>query len=132
VRIIWIAVAALLASVSGCTAVDDRAAAAGAVALRMLRAVDARDGETACQSLAPETAAELEQSDEKPCPEAILDAKLPAPGAVTATKVYGQWAQVRLTSDTLFLAVFAGGWRVVAAGCKSRGEAPYDCAVQGG
>jgi hypothetical protein len=42
------------------------------------------------------------------------------------------WAQVRLDDDTVFLAAFPGGWRVVAAGCRPRGEAePYDCAVEG-
>jgi len=28
--------------------------------------------------------------------------------------------------------MFPGGWRVVAAGCQSRGERPYDCVVDGG
>jgi hypothetical protein len=46
--------------------------------------------------------------------------------------VYGQWAQVRIGGDTVFLAVFPGSWRVVAAGCQSRGDRPYDCQVQGG
>jgi hypothetical protein len=127
------AAAALLASLSGCAAVGgDRAESAEGVALRMLRAVGAQDGATACADLAPETAAEVEESAEKPCPQAILEEKLPAPSAVTGTAVYGQWAQVRLTGDTVFLAVFPGGWRVVAAGCTPRGEAPYDCILQGG
>ena len=38
--------------------------------------------------------------------------------------MYGQWAQVRLSGDTVFLAVFPGGWRVVAAGCTPRGSVP--------
>ena len=62
----------------------------------------------------------------------LLDENLPQPGAVTGTAVYGQWAQVRVGDDTVFLAAFPGGWRVVAAGCKSRGDRPYDCRLQGG
>jgi uncharacterized protein YceK len=127
-----IAATALLVTLGGCSAVADRAEAADGVALRMLQAVDDKDGEGACAVLAPETAAELVQSADKPCAQAVLDEDLPSPGEVTGTDVYGQWAQVRLSDDTLFLAVFPDGWRVVAAGCTSRGERPYDCTLQGG
>ncbi|WP_346121252.1 hypothetical protein [Micromonospora coerulea] len=109
-----------------------RGDAAAAVAVRMLTAITQQDGAGACAALAPDTAAELEQSADKPCVEAILDENLPAPGPVSASHVYGQWAQVRLIGDTVFLAVFPGGWRVVAAGCTARGDRPYDCLLQGG
>ncbi|MET8040642.1 hypothetical protein ABZU25_07220 [Micromonospora sp. NPDC005215] len=49
-----------------------------------------------------------------------------------ASEVYGQQAQVRLDGDTVLLAVFPGGWRVVAAGCTDRGDKPYDWVLQGG
>jgi hypothetical protein len=117
---------------AGCAATGDREQAADAVATRMLTAAGAGDGVTACDLLAPETAAEVAQSAEKPCPEAILDEDLPDAGPVTGTDVYGQWAQVRLSTDTVFLAVFPGGWRVVAAGCTARPDRPYDCAVEKG
>jgi hypothetical protein len=119
-------------ALTGCSTVGDRGQAAGAVALRLLTAVGAQDGAAACAVLAPDTAAEVAKSGEKPCAEAILEEKLPAPGAVTGTDVYGQWAQVRLTGDTVFLAVFADGWRVVAAGGPPRPDRPYDCVLQGG
>jgi hypothetical protein len=51
---------------------------------------------------------------------------------VTGTDVYGQWAKVRLDDDTVFLAVFSDGWKVVAAGCQPQGDRPYDCTLQGG
>jgi hypothetical protein len=120
-----------LTLIAGCAAAGDRGQAAAAVATRMLTAADGRDGATACSLLAPATASEVEQSGGKSCAEAILDEDLPKPGVVTATAVYGQWAQVRIGGDTVFLAAFPGGWRVVAAGCRSQGERPYNCAVQG-
>jgi hypothetical protein len=121
-----------LAALTGCAAAGGRGDAAVAVVTRLLTAVQNDDGTTACALLAPDTASEVEQSGGKPCAEAILDEDLPQPGAVTATAVYGQWAQVRIGDDTVFLAAFPGGWRVVAAGCRPRGERPYDCEVQGG
>jgi hypothetical protein len=129
---LWLIPAAALLAATGCAAVGDRGDAADSVALRFLTAVDGKDGATACAVLAPDTAFELEQSADKPCAEAVLHEDLPKPGSVTGTDVYGQWAQVRLVGDTVFLAVFPGGWRVVAAGCTPRGERPYDCIVQGG
>jgi hypothetical protein len=130
-KITMLAVLAL--ALTGCASVGNREQAAAAVATRLLTAVDGKDGATACAALAPDTASEVQQSaDGKPCAQAILDEDLPKPGPVTGTAVYGQWAQVRLADDTVFLAVFRGGWRVVAAGCRPRASRPYDCQVQGG
>jgi hypothetical protein len=123
--------AAAVLTLTGCASVGDRAEAAGAVATRLLQAVASDDGAAACATLAPETVGELEQNEQKPCAQAILDEDLPEPGGIDKTEVYGQWAQVRLTDDTMFLGVFPGGWRVVAAGCTPRGDRPYDCKLQG-
>ena len=131
-KVISVTAAALLAAgLAGCGSVSDRQEAASTAATRLLTAVQQKDGSAACALLAPATAAELAESQNKPCPEAILGEDLPAPGEVTGASVYGQWAQVRLTGDTVFLAVVDRGWRVVAAGCTPRGDAPYDCALQG-
>jgi hypothetical protein len=122
----------LVLLLAGCGGTGGRAVAASAVAVQMLRAVAASDGATACGLLAPRTAAELADSADSSCAEAVLQQHLAAPGTARSVQVFGQWAQVRLDSDTVFLAVFPGGWRVVAAGCTPRapGE-PYNCAVQG-
>ena len=120
----------LVVVLAGCSSVPERESAAAGVAVGMLTAVAAGNGVTACAALAPETLGELEESADRPCAQAILDEDLPQPGRVTGADVYGQRAQVRLDDDTVFLAVFPGGWRVVAAGCTSRGELPYDCALE--
>jgi hypothetical protein len=122
----------VMLSVAACGSVNARGTAASAVAVRMLTAVEAKDGTAACLLLAPDTASELEQSAGTSCTQAILDEDLPQPGEVTTTEVYGQWAQVHLSGDTVVLGAFPGGWRVVAAGCTARGDQPYDCTVQGG
>ncbi|MFI7599203.1 hypothetical protein [Actinoplanes sp. NPDC049681] len=127
-----ILIAVLLAGLAGCSSVSERGDAAADVALRLLTAVESKDGAAACATLAPDTLAEVEESAGQSCSQAILDEDLPSPGTVTGTDVYGQVAQVRLTDDTLFLAAFPGGWRVLAAGCTSRGDQPYNCSVQGG
>jgi hypothetical protein len=35
-------------------------------------------------------------------------------------------------ADTVFLAEFPDGWKVVAAACTPRDRLPYDCQVEGG
>jgi hypothetical protein len=127
----WWAVAGVV-TLCGCADVGSREAAAGDTAVRLLTAVAGKDGTAACAILAPDTVAELEQSAGKPCAQAVLDADLPAPSGVSGADVYGQWAQVRLAGETVFLAVFPGGWRVIAAGCEPRQSRPYDCTLQGG
>jgi hypothetical protein len=77
------------------------------------------------------SAEEIEQSAGEPCAVAVLEEDLPAPADAADAAVYGQWAQIRLAGDTVFLAVFPDGWRVVAAGCTLRPERPYACRIQG-
>src|SRR3954452_2773586 len=111
-----VVVLASVLALAGCGSVPDRENGAADAASRLLEAVAAGDGDAACAVLAPDTVAEVEKSAGQPCADAILDADLPGPAAVESTDVYGQWAQVVLADDTVFAAMFPGGWRVVAAG----------------
>jgi hypothetical protein len=128
--LLGVSLVVVLAS-AGCASVDERAALATSVAVRLLHAVDSRDGAGACALLAPRTAAAVEETAGKPCTAAILEQDLPSAGTPVGADVYGQWAQVRLDDDTVFLAAFAAGWRVVAAGCLARDGQPYDCEIDG-
>jgi hypothetical protein len=122
---------ALAALAAGCGSVNERADAASATVQRLSGALQAGNGAAACALLAPETASKLEQSQGESCAEAVLGEDLTESGTVSAQQVYGQWAQVRLSHDTVFLAQFPGGWRVVAAGCAPGGAGPYDCQLSG-
>jgi hypothetical protein len=95
-------------------------------------AVKAADWKAACGFLAPETQAELEKSAGRSCPAALAEEDLPDPGPQNGVSAFGTMTQVRFADDTLFLARFQSGWRVLAAGCAPVPGHPYDCRLQGG
>jgi hypothetical protein len=85
------------------------------------------DPQFRCDLLAPATRESLESSG--PCTEAVR--QLPTTsGAVHAVQVWGRDAQAKVGSDTVFLTRTDSGWKVSAALCRPRGDAPYDCQVQ--
>jgi hypothetical protein len=129
-RLTSLTLAVAVALTAGCASVGNRADAATGVAVALLTDVADGNGPAACARLAPDTAETV--AEDEPCEKAILAKDLPKPGKVVGSDVYGQWAQVRLDDDTIFLAVFPGGWRVVAAGCAPRSSRPYQCSVEGG
>ena len=88
------------------------------------------DPATRCELLAPATLAAFEEEESASCTEAIEQVPLEG-GAVESVEIWGGDAQVRLSGDTLFLTETRTGWRVTAAACSSRGEAPYQCEVEG-
>lgn len=120
----------LLLTACAAAAEDDAARAADAFA------ADLRDDPgAACDLLAPRTRADLEDRQGSGCSEALPAAGLRDPGRRVDVTVAGQSAMVRFGGDTVFLARFHDGWRVVAAGCERRSTDsadPYDCAVEGG
>lgn len=123
-----LALAAVAAS-TGCSSPAQERAGASAAAGAFYAALDRSDGETACALLTPETLHKLEQSEGKSCAKAVTSLDLHA-SAVRQVEVYGEGARAELDGDTAFLARFAAGWRVVAAGCKERPELPYDCDLE--
>ena len=109
-----------------------RAESARSSAQGFEHAVSQGDGATACDLLAPETAAEVAESAGSDCASGVLEEDLPEAGPVERTSVCGRSAQVQLAADTLFLSHFDDGWKVLAAGCTPRPGKSYDCTVQGG
>jgi hypothetical protein len=89
----------------------------------------AGDPSARCALLAPATVAVVETSEPGGCAAAVRQLP-PSRGQVRAVSVWGDQAQVQLADDTLFLTRTGGSWKVVAAGCKPSGDAPYKCQVE--
>ena len=123
-----LAAAGLVAAglLAGCASLEE--ADAGQVALEFEDA--GAEPARRCALLAPTTRETLESDESAPCTDAITQLPLPG-GVVRSVEVWGGQAQVRLSGDTVFLTETDAGWRVTAAGCEPRGEAPYDCEVEG-
>jgi hypothetical protein len=109
-----------------------RAESARTSAKAFEHAVSQGDGAAACDLLAPETASEVAESARSTCASGIFEEDLPEAGAVQGTRVWGRSAQVSLVAETVFLARFDDGWKVLAAGCTPQPGKPYDCTLQGG
>jgi hypothetical protein len=97
-------------------------------------AVESGDGEQACTRLSPDTRAELEKQEQRPCREAVTDLELEG-GSVVRAQVYMLNAMVELSSgETAFLDEGEEGWRLSAIGCKPEGgkpdDRPYDCELE--
>jgi hypothetical protein len=75
------------ASIAACGS-GERERDAAAVSERFHAALQAGDGQAACDLLNEETASKLEQQERKPCDQAILGLGLPKGGTVAATGVY--------------------------------------------
>jgi hypothetical protein len=121
-RVWMLAVLSLL----GCTS-GPAPGEAEAVAARFAEAVRQHDGAAACALLSERTRDDLGDS----CATALPRLGL-RPGTPRTAEVWGDSAQVRTTSDTVFLGSYAAGWRITGAGCAPRGaDLPYDCALGG-
>jgi hypothetical protein len=125
--------ACLLAATLAACGSGDRERDAAAVSERFHAALQAGDGQAACEQLNEETASKLEQQEQKPCEEAILGLGLPRGGTVAATGVYVQSAYaLRAEGGTDFLSEGPEGWRISAAGCRPTApEQPYECELEG-
>ena len=127
--------AALLACVLalvGCgTAERERDAAS--VTESFHAALQAGDGQAACDELSEETASKLEQQEKKPCEGAILALELPKGGSVAGTRVHITNAITTLAEgDSDFLDEGPDGWKISAAGCMpTLPDQPYECELEG-
>jgi hypothetical protein len=124
--------ACLLALPLAACGTADRERDAAAVAGRFHAALGAGDGQAACQELSEETASKLEEQDQKPCEEAILDLELPEGGTVAFGRVEMRSAYTDLAEGgTDFLNEGPEGWKISAAGCRpTAAEQPYDCELE--
>jgi hypothetical protein len=116
----------LAALLSGCASASEPDVSTVATAFED----PAGDPQARCDLLAPATLATFESDSSTSCADAISDVPLQG-GEVSAVEIWGGDAQVKLGGDTLFLTQTDTGWKVTAAGCEPRGEAPYDCEVDG-
>ena len=104
--------------------------AAQDVVTGFVAAVDAEDGDAACESLA-DTAFEMLETSDSDCATAVLDLDLPTSHDVRDVEVWGRAAQVVTADDVVFLALVDGQWKIRAAGCEPDPPEPYDCTVDG-
>jgi hypothetical protein len=127
-----VAAVAALPGLAGCGS-SGRGDDAAATAERFQRALQQRDGETACAQLDDDTEGKLEQEQGKPCPRAIFELELPTGGTAASARVYVTSASVTLEQGgTLFLSESPNGWEVSSAGCRPTSpELPLDCSLEG-
>ena len=120
-----------LAVLTGCAPAGATSAPAAA-AEEFHRAMADTDTSAACALLLPKIREETAKSgDAGTCEGQLEKAEVPEPGRVRQIEQYGQDAFVEFESDTVFLTVSEGGWKVTAAGCTANGEAPYSCEIGG-
>lgn len=126
-------VACLLALPFVACGTAERERDAAAVAERFHAALEADDGQAACEELSEETASKLEQQEKKPCEEAILGLELPRGGTVAVPRVEMRSAYTRLAEGGAdFLNEGPEGWKISAAGCRpTAAEQPYECELEG-
>ena len=127
-KLLGLAVTPLLL-VAACSSASGEAAAR-ASAEQFVAAASAGDAATACGLLTPDAVRQVE-SQGTACAQALSGLDLPG-GQVGEVQAWGDTARASTGADTLFLRELQDGWRVFAAGCESRGDAPYECAVEAG
>lgn len=130
-RTLPLALAAIVAAAGlvGCAASTERADVQR-VAVDFVTAVEDNNGQDACALLTSEAEESVSGATDVPCPTAVLN--IDESGAeVHHIQVWGDAAQVKVGSDTVFLRRLSAGWQVRAAGCQSQPGAAYNCDVEG-
>jgi hypothetical protein len=118
---------------AGCgTSGDDRRV--GTVTDDFYRALRAHEGSGACDQLSKGAVDSLESASGRSCEQAITGLDLPGTGSA-GTTVYLDSARAEVAGagakEAVFLDRTSRGWRISAAGCKPKGDAPYDCELEG-
>jgi hypothetical protein len=125
-------IAVLAVLLCGCGPGSDQATARS-VTDRFFAALGSGNGDQACAQLSPDTRAQLESQESKPCREAITGLGLDR-GSVASVNVYIVNAMVELSNgEAAFLDHGQEGWRLSAVGCKDQGkpaDRPYDCDLE--
>jgi hypothetical protein len=132
-RAIPLALALLALLAGGCGRSDDREEVR-TVVTRFFDAVEAGDGQAACDQLSEETASALESQEQKPCREAIGSLSLEG-GEPAGVEVYLAGATADFPDgQRAFLSETRDGWRLSAAGCEPQSaepdEEPLDCELE--
>ena len=118
---------------AGCGTGDDERRVRS-VTDRFYAALQGHAGERACAQLSENTVNALESASGRSCAQAIT--ALPLPGRRTARSiVYLDSARADVAGaaqgEAAFLDRTARGWRISAAGCRPKGDGPYDCQLEG-
>ena len=123
----------LAALVAGCGTSDDRDQARAAVE-RFYAAIEAGDGEAACEELGESLVEQVESQTQQSCATAITGFDYEG-GEVAQTEVFITNAKVDLrTGESAFLSREADGWRLSALACKPEkgkpADRPFECEVE--
>ncbi len=119
------------AAASGCASLQPDTAGVVAVAQKFHTALLEANGAEMCDMVTVSTSEHVEISTGRDCKDGIIEAHIPTADGIVAADIYGRAAQVRMHGDTVFLTETRQGWKVVAAGCHSQGDEPYECKVGG-
>jgi hypothetical protein len=124
-----LAVMVVTGALAGCTGSTQRSEVQR-VAVDFVTAVEDRNGADACALLTSAAEESVSGATDVACETAVLN--IDESGAeVRHVQIWGDAAQVKLGSDTVFLQELPDGWQVRAAGCQSQPGAAYNCDVEG-
>lgn len=114
---------------AGCAASTQRSEVER-VAVDFVTAIEGGNGAHACELLTPQAEESVSGVTDVACATAVLTVQENGT-EVHEVQIWGDAAQVKLGSDTVFLRELPDGWQVRAAGCDSQPSAAYDCDVEG-
>ena len=117
-----LAVVATAGASAGCSAGPQRPQVLD-VAARFVTAVQDHDGRAACALLTDEAAESVSGATDVQCEQAVLNVEEDGT-AVHSVQVWGDAAQVKLGSDTIFLRWLPSGWQVRSSPNCSKARVP--------